>query len=236
MTSPPLPLVALSLVVLTPQPAQALLIQGNFEGVAHVTPAPLLTGTPLHPLSYYDGAPVSGSFEVNVPASAPYQVFSGGPGNDSYMYFFNGDAGSLSMSYTIKDARFDFVTASSPGPTSLLWLEASPDSPGFPASQRLSFVSDTSSRFYGASFSMTGPAGSLFDGKDPNTLRFDPSTPYTFGTSYFKSGLEGWFSIDLARVSLLSPVTAPVPEPATTLLLVGGGGLLAWRIRRRSLE
>ena len=197
---------------------QPFFIGGSFSGIAQAEQLPL-GFPPPHPESYYDGAPITGSFEVFVPNPQPQSPGSG--------YFLNTD-GWLSLSYTIKNETFSFFVGS-PDPSSgslpsVILLQAS--SASSPV-QSVSFLTDFVPKYDGASFQLTGPPGSLFDGLDANTLRFDPSHPPLFGTSFASASAEMQFSIDVTQVSFRT--LAPVPEPATTALLLAGVALLGAR-------
>jgi len=197
---------------------QPFFIGGSFSGIAQAERLPL-GFPPPHPESYYDGAPITGSFEVFVPNPQPQSPGSG--------YFLNTD-GWLSLSYTVKNETFSFFVGS-PDPASgrlpsVILLQ--PPSPFSPMQSAL-FLTDFMPKYNGASFQLTGPPGSLFDGLDANTLRFDPSNPPLFGTSFASASAEMQFNVDVTQVSYRT--LTPVPEPTTAALLLAGIALLGAR-------
>lgn len=214
----------LSTCMMASQHAQAFYLSGSFSGIAQADPLPL-GFTPPRPESYYDGAPVTGTFSVFVP-DPQFQT-----GGDDFAYFLNGNGGWLSLSYTIKDASFDFFVGT-PDPSSsnlpsVLLLQA----PGGPSSfQSVLFLTDFMPKYQGASFELDGPAGSLFDQLDPATLRVDPAAPPTLVTSFSSADASMHVTIDVGHAMFRT--ISPVPEPATGTLLIAGCALLVWYRRR----
>lgn len=206
--------------------AQAFYLSGSFSGTAQADGLPL-SFTPPRPESFYDGAPVSGTFEVNVP-DPQFQV-----GDDSSAYYLNGNGGWLSLTYKIKDAEFQFRVDTPPPdgmPTdaSVVRLSAT----GADSFQSVQFLTSFMPKYDGGSFTLRGPAGSLFDGTDATTLRFPPGTPPVFTTGFSSSEANMRVTIDVSQVTFQS--TSPVPEPGTTVLFLAGlCALLAWRTLRQ---
>jgi hypothetical protein len=193
--------------------AQGFSISGSFTGIANADVLPL-GSEPPRPESYYDGAAVNGTFELVVPA-AQYQT-----GGSEFAYFLN-PGGLLSLHYTIRDESFSFVVSSA-DPTAGVILLQSPSTPG--AFQTATFLTDFTPKYNGASFELSGPPGSLFDGLDATTLH-QPSSPPLFGTHFASSTAQMSVDIDVADVRF-GGVT-PVAEPATYAMFVAGLAMLA---------
>jgi hypothetical protein len=218
-----LPIALLAVCALATQAARAVYVSGSFSGIAQADPLPL-GFEPPRPESYYDGALVTGSFGAFVP-DPQFQV-----GGADYAYFLNGNGGWLSLSYTIKDAHFDFFVGtpdpSSAGLPSVLLLNAPSDSNPF---QTVLFLTDFMPKYDGASFELRGPAGSLFDGLDASTLRFDAANPPLFSTGFASSSAAMRIAVDVRQVVFQ---TTPVPEPETCALMLAGLGAVGWAVRR----
>ncbi|HZE92785.1 MAG TPA: PEP-CTERM sorting domain-containing protein [Rhizobacter sp.] len=209
------------------QQAQAFALSGSFSGTADATQLPL-NFTPPHPESYYDGAPITGTFAVNVP-DPQFQV-----GGDGYAYFLNGNGGTFSVSYTVKGQHFDYFVGS-PDPStgqlpSIILLGQAPAPSTF---QTALFLTDFMPKYQGASFELSDPNGALFSHLDAGTLHVDPNAPPAFHTSFANASAEMAFSIDINK--LIYQLAPPVPEPATHVLFAAGCGLLAWQRRRHWL-
>lgn len=218
-----LPIALLAACALATQPARAVHVSGSFSGIAQADPLPL-GFEPPRPESYYDGAPVTGTFDAFVP-DPQFQV-----GGADYAYFLNGNGGWLSLSYTIKDAHFSFFvgTPNPPGaglPSVLLLIAPSASDPF----QTVVFLTDFMPKYDGASFELRGPAGSLFDGLDASTLRFDAAAPPQFGTSFASSSAAMRIAVDVGQVVFR---TTAVPEPGTCALMLAGLGAVGLAARR----
>lgn len=203
--------------VITSMRADAVELAGTFTGtvtlaeqISHSQDAP-------HPASYYEGAPVAGSFAISLPDPQPFEP----PGPADAMY--SDPAGTLSFSYLLKGVRYSFETAASDFGLLLFLNLPTADDP----TQTL-FI-QPSSAFN--SFALTGPAGSLYSGLDGTTLHFDPAVAYTGRNSLSSLQAEMTFYVDMTRVHFHP--TSPVPEPATALLFAAGGALLTTRRLRR---
>jgi hypothetical protein len=208
--------------MLAGSPAQAFYLSGSFSGTAQAEGLPL-NFTPPRPESFYDGAVVSGTFEVHVP-DPQFQV-----GSDSHAYYLNGNGGWLSLTYDIKDARFQFRVDTPPPtfPTDASVILLTP-ALGADSFQSVMFLTTFMPKYDGASFQLRGPSGSLFDGLDATTLRFPTGTPPAFSTGFSSSEANMRVTVDVSQVTFQN--TSPVPEPGTTVLFLAGCcALLAWR-------
>jgi len=195
---------------LTSLSAQAVDFDGSFVGTVSLAEQLPHTQDPPQPASYYEGAPVFGSFAFHVSDPQPFEP----PGPNDAM--FTDSAGSVSFSYTLRGVSYSFDT----GPGILLFLSSST------ASQSLSV--DTTMGF----FELTGPPGSLFSGLDASTLHIDPTAAYTGQNILSSQEAQMLFVVDMTQITFQS--TSPVPEPTTVALFAVGGVLLAWRLRRRA--
>ena len=202
--------------------AQGFAIQGSFSGVADAETLPLGTPPP-RPESYYDGAVVTGTFELVVPA-AQFQV-----GGSDYAYFVN-PGGLMALNYTIRDESFSFVVTGDAA--SVILLSAPyPDSPY----QTATFLTDFMPKYNGGSFTLSGPPGSLFDGLDATTLH-QPSSPPLFSTHFASSSAV--MSVEIGITDVRFGSLTPVPEPATVAMFAAGlvvllGALRSGRPRAR---
>jgi len=202
--------------------ADPFFVGGTFTGIVQAETLPL-NFEPPHPASWYDGATVTGRFEVCVPDPQPAGDYALNAG------------GWLALSYTIRGETFAFrVDASDPlagnAPSVILLTPAWRD--GGP--QRVDFLTEFMPRYDGASFGLSGPPGSLFDGVDPTTLHLDADHPPGFDTGFASSTAEMRFAITTTAFTIAA--LAPVPEPADgALLLAGIAGLSIRRlvVRRR---
>ena len=193
-------------------PAHAVDFDGNFVGTVSLAEQLPRTQDPPHPASYYEGAPVYGSFALHLSDPQPFEP----PGPNDAMFT---DSGSVSFSYTLKGVDYSFDT----GPGILLSLSTSPA--GDP-NQSLSV--ETTMGF----FELAGPPGSLFSGLDASTLHIDPTAAYTGQNILSSLQAKMLFVVDMTQVDFQT--SSPVPEPATVALFTVGGVLLAWRLRRRA--
>jgi len=204
--------------------AQGFSISGSFSGIANADVLPL-GSEPPRPESYYDGAAVSGTFELVVPAP---QFQTGG---SDFAYFLN-PGGLLALNYTIRDESFSFVVTSDAGadPTTsgvILLGASSPTSP----LQTATFLTDFTPKYNGASFQLTGAPGSLFDGLDASTLH-SPTSPPLFATQFSSSIAQMHVMVDVSDVTFTG--VTPVPEPASAALLaIGLVVLMLLEVRRR---
>ena len=193
--------------------AHAVDFDGSFVGTVSLAQLLPHTQDPPQPASYYEGAPVVGSFALHLSDPQPFEP----PGPNDAM--FTDSAGSLSFSYTLRGVDYSFDT----GPGIPLFLRSPTASD---PNQSLSV--DTTAGF----FELTGPPGSLFSGLDASTLHVDPTATYTGQNILSSPQAKMLFVVDMTQISFQA--TSPVPEPTTVALFAVGGALLAWRLRRRA--
>ena len=195
--------------------AHAVDFDGSFVGTVSLAQLLPHTQDPPQPASYYEGAPVFGSFALHLSDPQPFEP----PGPNDAM--FTDSAGSLSFSYTLRGVNYSFDTG-----------------PGIPLSLRSPTASDPNQSLSvdttAGSFLLTGPPGSLFSGLDASTLHVDPTAAYTGQNILSSQEAQMLFVVDMTQITFQS--TSPVPEPATVALFTVGGALLAWRLRRRALD
>ena len=200
--------------------AQGFSIAGSFSGIAEAEVLPLGTPPP-RPESYYDGALVTGTFELFVPA-AQYQT-----GGSNFAYFMN-PGGQLALNYTIRDESFSFVGTADAGTGGVILLTGP-----YPGSeyQVATFLTTFMPKYDGASFRLSGAPGSLFDGLDATTLH-QPTSPPSFST-YFVSSTAG-MSVEMSLTDVQFGHVTAVPEPATAATLAAGLVVLfGWGAARR---
>jgi len=196
--------------------AQGFSIEGSFSGVASAEALPLGIPPP-RPESYYNGALVTGTFELYVPA-AQFQV-----GGSDYAYFVN-PGGLMALNYTIRDESFSFVVTGEAASVILLGAPY-PDSPY----QTATFLTDFMPKYNGGSFTLSGPPGSLFDGLDATTLH-SSSAPPLFSTHFASSAAVMSVEVGVTDVEFSS--TSPVPEPASAAMFAAGLAALLGLFRK----
>jgi hypothetical protein len=203
----------LAALAMTPAFAQALTLRADFSGTSH---AEQILQFPPVPVSWYDDQPISGWFEVEIADAQPFDPEN--PGS----YWYNG--GPQRASFTVRGEQFGFASdALNPGVMSF---------DDHPNGQSLGFRSDILPKYHGYLFTISGPSGSLFDGSDPSTIRILPGAPYSFSTGFADATAAMRVGITLDRMNFR--VLAPVPEPSTVLLMLGGGvALICWQRRRK---
>jgi len=200
--------------------AQGFSIQGSFSGIADAETLPLGTPPP-RPESYYDGALVTGTFELLAPAVEPYIV-----GAD-YAYFLN-PGGLFSLNYTIRDESFSYVVGGDGGTGGVILLQPGQ---GGSTTQTVTFLTNFIWKYGGASFSLSGPSGSLFDGVDGTTLH-SPTSPPLFSTHFDNASAGMYVNVDVTDVQFGG--VSPVPEPASVGMFAAGLALLlGWTSRTR---
>lgn len=200
-------------VLATSAQAQAFQLSGTFSGTADAFAIRIPHEQPPS-VSEFDGAPVSGSFDINI-SNPQLQVNL----EDITAYFYSGEGSTFAMSFNVNGHIFNY--AAQPDLPSVLIL-----STGQSLSLISSPISDAS-----ASITLSGPPGSLFSGLDPATLHVDPAQSYGFSASFSDLPSRLGANINVTEFHLNS--AAPVPEPATTTLLLLGGALLVAAARKR---
>lgn len=198
-------------------------ISGTFSGTTWADYA--YYTEPRPPLSYYQDAPATGTFDIYVPAPTHHPVAD----PDDRPYWLNGAGGYLSMTFNIRGERFDVFQGTPSEPWSFPSIIQLNDHGA--TTQSVNFMTDFMPKYGGGSASITGPRGSLFDDHDATTLRADPGDPLTFNFGFVSSELGYRFRIDDLAVTW-APVAAPVPEPATAALLLAGLALIGAARRR----
>lgn len=200
-----------------PMAAHGARFTGTFEGIATAVGLPL-NFEPPRPVSYYDGAPLTGTFDIFVPDATPNQISPFEWGN-----FLNGNGGYFSMSVDVKDAHFDVfqgdVDPASGAFPSVFWLSSGDDW------QFVQFMTDFQPKYSGGIVTLRGPRGSLFNGLDPSTLHLDPGALPTM--SGYLADADASIRLTWEATAVSFQLAAPVPEPAPLLLLALGGGVLA---------
>jgi hypothetical protein len=182
--------------------ATVLSYTGTFSGTVQSQIMPL-NMEPPHPESYWDGAAVTGSFDVQV--VDPQMQFPGG---------FLDRSGQFQVSYLINGQTFQYGGSV---------IELAQDG----ATQSVSFLTDFITKygdFAGVSFS--GPA--LFTNFDPKTISLTNGNSI-FTTGFEDIGQLMYFAVDVKQ-SNYGPVST-VPEPSTFALF--GLGALALVAKRR---
>lgn len=200
--------------------AQGFSIAGSFSGIAEAEVLPLGTPPP-RPESYYDGALVTGSFELIVPG-AQFQT-----GGSDYAYFTN-PGGLLALNYTIRDESFSFVGTVDSGTGGVILLTGP-----YPGSeyQVATFLTTFMPKYDGATLRLSGAPGSLFDGLDATTLHLPPSPPSL--STYFVSSTAGML-VEMSLTDVQFGNVTPVPEPATAAMFASGLVVLfGWGALRR---
>lgn len=176
---------------------------GSFSGTVQATLMPLNIEPP-HPESYWDGAAVTGSFDVQV--VDPQPQFPGG---------FTDPNGYFRVSYLINGQTFQYDGSV---------IELGQNG----VMQEVAFLTDFITK-YGdfASITFVGPA--LFTNLDPTTITLTNGNA-TFGTGFEDSGEKMYFAVDVTQARY-GPVST-VPEPST-FALFGLGALALVTARRR---
>ena len=192
-------------------------ISGSFSGTTWVDYA--YWTEPRPPLSHYQDAPATGTFDIYVPAPVNHPVAD----PDDHSYWLNGAGGYLSMTFDIKGERFEVFQGTPSEPWNFPSIILLNDRGA--SGQSVNFMTDFMPKYGGGSASITGPQGSLFDDQDATTLRANAGDPLTFNFGFVSSELGYRFGFNDLDVTWAS-VAAPVPEPATAALLLAGLALV----------
>lgn len=206
-------------------PVQAIVLRGTFAGIASAEPLPL-NFPPPRPIDDYDGATITGSFEVNVPDPE----FHMGSDDGSFAYFLNGRGGFLSMTFRVLGEQFDIHQASPP-PGSSDFPSIILLSDGGGGAQSAQFLTDFRPRYGGGILTLSGPTGSLFTGLDASTLHLDPDTLPSL-QAYFADSRAG-MTISFEATSVAFGLATPVPEAPAVWMGLAGLALVAAARRRR---
>ena len=200
--------VALCGALCAPIQAQPVTLTASFSGTVQATELPLGFTAP-HPASYYDGAPIVGSFEFDLVNS---QLQSSGAG---YAYFSD-PAGLLKATYTVQGQTFAYQVglSATPGAPVILLQAATAGTP-----ESITLLTSFMPKYEGATVELIGPG--LFSGLDAHSIDFSSGHP-TLETSFASASAEMLFSIDIDHVTY-GGTPPPVPEPPTVLLLMLGG-------------
>jgi hypothetical protein len=200
--------------------AYPLHIAGSFTGIASVQPLPL-NFPPPHPMSYYEGATVTGRFDIQAPNPQPVSF--------SDRSFYNQD-GWLSVSFSVREQTFSYLVGPAEPPLGYPSVMVLNPPYGVDPSQSVAFATDWTTRIDGAQIGLSGPPGSLFDGIEVTTLHVDPAQPLGFFASMANSGAELRMSVQVSAFDV--QVLNDVPEPDTRWLLAAG--LLALVVARQA--
>jgi len=200
-------------------PAQAVPLDfsGSFQGTVQADALPL-GFTPPHPESFWDGAAVTGSFEVRV--VDPQYAF----GADPHVGFTD-PTGYLKLAYTINGESFVYEAGMVPGSVSTPSIELGLGASG---QQQVDFRTSFQPKYYGGTVSFFG--SNLFTGFDPTTISLGSGLT-GFATSFADPNAAMYFDVTVDRFSV-----SAVPEPATWALFALGGVALALtrRLRRHA--
>lgn len=201
-----LPLVA---ALVLPGPATALTLSGHFSGIAHVSE--MLGGNPDFPAEFFDGAEITGTFRANIPDE---HLATLEPGHRTGL-----GGGTTDLIFEMRGHTFSFPGRTSDEAWGGQMLAFDADGPD--GLQSVAFHSNLDYlRYQGSSFQFFSPPETLFQNGDETTLRIGPDTVTGFD-AYFKDASAGLY-VDVDIASYAFDVVSPVPEPATTWLLVLG--------------
>jgi hypothetical protein len=200
--------------------AYPLHIAGSFTGIASVQQLPL-NFPPPHPMSYYEGATVTGRFDIQAPNPQPVSF--------SDRSFYNQD-GWLSVSFNVRDQNFSYVVGPAEPPFGYPSVMVLNPPQGVDPLQSVAFATDWTTKYQGAQIGLSGPAGSLFDGIDVTTLHVDPAQPLGFFAAMADSAAELRMTMQVSAFDV--QVVNDVPEPDTRWL--AAAGLLALVVALRA--
>lgn len=195
--------------------AQALSYAGSFSGTVQADQQGF---NPPQPPSYWDGAAVTGSFEVRL-VDPQYQF-----GSDTYAGFAD-PAGYLRLTYLIKGQTFEFEAGLVPGSISTPSIELG----DYGGTQEVRFRTSFQPKYYGGDVSFVGPG--LFADFDPMSVALTNGNA-VFSTSFVDPTAAMYFGVDVTQVSY--GAVGVIPEPSTFALFALGALALAATMHRRS--
>ena len=185
-------------------PAHALTVSGSFSGTAHASATPT-NPSPSRPAEYYDGAPLTGTFHLNIPTE---------PWGEGF-----GEPPFARITFDIRGDLFSFL-AGPDQPDDPGVISIAPGSPGAPR-QSLSFLTSYRPRFQGAALDFGSDDGLMYQNDDFSTLALDGRTVSWMHGSFADSRAALAVSVDMTSFQF-DPVSTPVDEaPAAALLLAG---------------
>ena len=201
-----LPLAAVAVSLLLPLPAAALTFSGSFSGVAS---AQSMLGDDWGKAALYDGAPITGTFSVNISDAHLSTV-------DPDFYVDYGEGGHSLITFSIKGDSYAYLGV--PGDCCnqgyLLAWPGTVDDPG----QAVTFHDSFNLKFAGSSFGFSSPTASLFTVGDLGTMHIGPDTVSSFSAGFRNYEANALVSVDV-RSFRFDTLAAPVPEPASALML-----------------
>jgi hypothetical protein len=189
---------------------RAAFISGTFSGIALHSRINATSPTPGN----FDGAPVAGTFGIDMPAGIP--PYSADP--PSGAFWVGGMA--VTLGFDAEGRHVEFTGQDESGPSFLtLWN----DSGGQGA-----YITAGSYPYWNAGLTLAGPGG-LFRDLDPAT--FDPrSVAAGWSSAWFFAGRDFGADVAITRIEFDG---YSVPEPPPWLLMMVGPGCLAAFHRRR---
>jgi hypothetical protein len=193
--------------------AQAVVVSGAFAGMASVIDHfPNPSGSPTS-----DDTPVTGSFTFDVGTWEDLSTGQG-PSNGGLAV----GAATVSLTYA---SGFSGTFGGSMAMTSLTLADT-------PEGQRMTW-STTSGLYDSFSLNFAGPSGAFVEGADLTTVHAGPIDLSRSSATFGGHWTQGRLSFTDLR---FDPVTAPVPEPGTWLLMLGGVGFVLRRSAKRTLR
>jgi hypothetical protein len=204
-------------VAATTTPSHAVFsTSGTFSGIVHASELPYQHEVP-RPASYYDGAALTGRFDVFAPDPNADGVGS-----------FNTGGGWIDLSFTLRGETFAYRAGGAPDSLHPGSISLGTASPAFPH-QSMEFATDVIRKFDGAALELIGPAGSLFGSIDPAGWLVDTTQAFTLIADF--TSPQAWMSFSVSTGDVHFDSTSPVPEPSSAAGLLLGLGLLGWRFR-----
>ena len=191
----------------------AFATSGSFSGIVHASELPYQHEVP-RPASYYDGAALTGRFDVFAPEPQDYGGGSFGNGN-----------GWIDLSFTLRGETFAYRARGAPDSLQPGSISLGSATPAFPH-QTMEFATDVVRKFDGAAVELIGPDGSLFSSIDPTGWLVDTTQAFTLIADF--TSPQAWLSFSVSTGDVHFHSTSPVPEPSSGAGLLLGLGLLGW--------